>query len=191
MLTLTYRFLLSGMWLAWIVYWWLSSANVKHTVRREPLGSRLLHVIPLTIAAMLLLPVPMPSSLMHQRLFPWAPWQFWLACVITAAGLLFSVWARVHLGRNWSAVVTIKQDHELITTGPYAMVRHPIYTGLLSAFIGCAFARADLRGLIGVAIAFAAIWRKLRFEERWMTERFGERYAEYARRVPALAPFLR
>ena len=84
--------------------------------------------------------------------------------------------------------MTIKQDHELITTGPYAIVRHPIYTGLIVAFMACALVRADARGAAGVLIGFAALWRKLRFEERWMRERFGERYADYAERVPALVP---
>ena len=73
-------------------------------------------------------------------------------------------------------------------TGPYALVRHPIYTGLLLAFIGTAFARGEWRGVLAVVIAWAALWRKLRLEERWMREQFGERYIEYSRRVPALVP---
>lgn len=188
---LAYRFLFPALWIAWLVYWWVSARDVKRTERTEPLGSRLLHVVPLSIAAMLLIPVPLPFSPLHQRLFPWAPWQFWVAAMVTAAGLLFTVWARVHLGRNWSGLVTIKQDHELVTDGPYAIVRHPIYTGLLVAFIACGFARADWRGVVGVLIALASLWRKLRFEERWMRERFGQHYAEYASHVPALVPFWR
>lgn len=191
MLTLAYRFVLPAMWIAWMVYWWISSSNVKPTQRRETMMSRLLHVIPLSVAALLVIPVRLPGSLLYHRLFPWAPWQFWLACAVTAAGLLFTVWARTHLGRNWSALVTIKEEQELITTGPYALVRHPIYTGLLVAFIACAFARGDVRGFAGACIAVVALWRKLRLEERWMRERFGERYADYAQRVPALVPFWR
>jgi protein-S-isoprenylcysteine O-methyltransferase Ste14 len=68
----------------------------------------------------------------------------------------------VHLGRNWSGTVTIKQDHELIASGPYALVRHPIYTGLLLALVGSAMARGELRGAIAVLVAWAALWRKLR-----------------------------
>jgi protein-S-isoprenylcysteine O-methyltransferase Ste14 len=103
--------------------------------------------------------------------------------------MLFSVWARVHLGGNWSGIVTIKHGHELIADGPYAIVRHPIYTGLLVAFMGSAMARGDWRGVLVVLIVWWALWRKLRLEERWMVERFGQQYETYRRRVPALVPF--
>jgi protein-S-isoprenylcysteine O-methyltransferase Ste14 len=109
---------------------------------------------------------------------------------MVAAGLAFSVWARVYLGRNWSASVTVKQDHELVQSGPYRLVRHPIYTGLLLALLGTAVARGDAQGFVAVAIAVAAIWRKLRLEERWMQETFGETYAHYRAHVPALIPHL-
>lgn len=103
--------------------------------------------------------------------------------------MMFSVWARVQLGGNWSGIVTIKQDHELIVRGPYAIVRHPIYTGLLVALIGSAMALGEWRGVLAVLIAYWALWRKLRVEERWMAERFGEQYEAYRRRIPALVPF--
>jgi len=177
------------MWLCWVVYWWLASRRVKPTERHEPVGSRLLHVLPLLFAVWLLLGERAPGSLLNERLFPWAPWEFWVAAFITAVGLLFTVWARVHLGRNWSGTVTIKRDHELIATGPYALVRHPIYTGLLVAFVGSALARGEWRGVLAVIVVWAALWRKLRLEERWMVERFGEQYIAYRRRVPALVPF--
>jgi len=103
--------------------------------------------------------------------------------------MLFTVWARVHLGGNWSGIVTIKHDHELIANGPYAIVRHPIYTGLLVAFIGSAMARGEWRGVLAVLVAWLALWRKLRVEENWLAERFGQQYEAYRRRVPALVPF--
>ena len=117
------------------------------------------------------------------------PVAVWVAALVTATGLAFTAWARVHLGRNWSGTVTIKQDHELILTGPYALVRHPIYTGLLFAFIGTGFARGDWRGVVAIVLAWAALSWKLRIEERWMSKQFGERYQDYKRRVPALVPF--
>jgi protein-S-isoprenylcysteine O-methyltransferase Ste14 len=94
------------------------------------------------------------------------------------------------LGRNWSGIVTLKENHELITQGPYNLVRHPIYTGLLVAFLGSALARGQWRGLIAVAIVFWALWRKLRLEERWMREQFGEQYVAYSKRVSALIPYV-
>ena len=188
---LIYRWLFPALWIAWCVYWMWASRGAKATERREPIGSRLLHIVPLFIAVLLLWGGRLPLGALNERLFPWAPWEFWLGASITAAGLLLTVWARVHIGRNWSGVVTIKQDHELVDTGPYAFVRHPIYTGLLVAFIGSALGRDEWRGVLAAAIAWAALWRKLKVEERWMTERFGERYADYRRRVPALIPSLR
>ena len=184
-----YRFLFPAMWMAWALYWGFASRGVKAEERQEPVGSRLLHVVPLVVAVALLWASRVPGSVLNERLFPWAPWQFWAAAAVTAGGLAFTVWARLHLGRNWSGIVTIKQGHELVTTGPYSLVRHPIYTGLLVAFVGSALARDEWRGVLAVAIAWAALWRKLLLEERWMLEVFGEQYAEYRRRVPALIPF--
>jgi len=184
-----YRYLLASMWISWVAYWFWASRNAKPTERREPLGSRLLHVVPLVLAVALLWGERGPIAILNSRLFPWAPWEFWVAALVTAAGLLFTVWARVHLGRNWSGVVTIKEGHELIEIGPYALVRHPIYTGLLVAIFGSALAQGEWRGMLAVLISFAALWRKLHTEERWMTERFGDEYVAYRQRVPALIPF--
>ncbi len=105
-------------------------------------------------------------------------------------GLAFTVWARVHLGRNWSGIVTVKQGHELIRSGPYRWVRHPIYTGLLLAFMGSAIALGQWRGVLAMLIVFAALWRKLRLEERWMIETFGAAYTAYRNEVAALIPFV-
>lgn len=109
---------------------------------------------------------------------------------MTAGGLLFSVWGRRHLGRNWSRAVTVKQDHELITSGPYALVRHPIYTGLLLGILGSSVALGQWRGLLAFALVFIALLNKLRLEEQWMRAQFGETYVTYTRRVSALVPYL-
>lgn len=186
-----YRFLFPALWLCWALYWWHAARGTKSTERRESPGSRLLHVLPLLVAVVLLMADRVPGPFLNARLLAWAPWEFWAAALVTAAGLAFSVWARVHLGHNWSGTVTIKREHELVVTGPYALVRHPIYTGLLLAFIGSACARGEWRGVLAVVIVWAAFWRKLRVEEHWMAERFGERYAQYRNRVPALVPFVR
>jgi protein-S-isoprenylcysteine O-methyltransferase Ste14 len=186
-----YRQLIHAMWLAWALYWCVSAIGMKATARREPMVSRLLHVVPLLAALWLLGARSVPGRWLNERLFAWAPWEFWLAALMTAAGLGFTVWARVHIGRNWSGTVTLKQGHELVVSGPYALVRHPIYTGLLLALVGSALARGEWRGVLAVAIAWASLWRKLRLEEAWMVEAFGERYEAYLRRVPALIPFTR
>lgn len=117
-MSLLYRFLFSAMWLSWAAYWWLASRGAKPVARREPVNSRLLHVLPLLLAVGLLWVERVPGSFLNERLFPWAPWEFWVAAFVAAAGMLFTVWARVRLGGNWSGIVTIKHDHELIASGP-------------------------------------------------------------------------
>ena len=96
----------------------------------------------------------------------------------------------MHLGRNWSRSVTIKEGHELITTGPYGVVRHPIYTGILTGFLGMAIAISQVRGFIVVVLVFFAFWLKLSMEEKWIRSQFGETYAAYARQTAALVPYL-
>ena len=184
-----YRLLFPALWLSWAAYWWLASREAKPTERQEPIVSRLLHILPLLLACWLLWADRVPGHLLNERLFPWAPWEFWAGAATTAFGLVVAIWARVHIGRNWSGTVTIKQDHELVATGPYAHVRHPIYTGLLIALVGSAMARGEWRGVVAVALAWAALWRKVQLEEQWMIERFGNQYTIYRRRVPALIPF--
>jgi protein-S-isoprenylcysteine O-methyltransferase Ste14 len=183
-----HRYLFAAMWIGWALYWWLLSRNVKRETQREPVVSRLAHMLPLILAALLLWSNRMPVWLLGDRFLPRAEWTFVVGALLTAAGLLFSVWARVHIGRNWSGIVTIKEDHELVTSGPYAIVRHPIYTGLLLGFIGSALARGEWRGVLAVAIVLVALWRKLRVEEQFMQQQFGDAYRQYASRVPALAP---
>ena len=190
-MALVHRLLLPSMWVVWVGYWWLRSRNVKTASRHETLVSRLLHIVPLTLAGLLLWAPRVPLvPWLDARFVPEAEAAFWGGAGLALAGFLFTVWAREHLGRNWSGTVTVKQDHELIVAGPYAWVRHPIYTGLLLAFAGTALARGEWRGVLAVVIASLALWRKLRLEERWMEEQFGEQYRRYKQRVAALVPLI-
>jgi len=188
---LLYHYLIPGLWLVWIAYWRISAADVKPTQRHESPGSRAAHLLPLLVAAVLLwIRGDAEDGWLFHRFLARSVTLFWIGTAITAAALGFSAWARVHLGRNWSATVTVKQDHELIRTGPYSIVRHPIYTGVLFAFIGTALAIGQWRGVLAVVIVFVAFWRKLRLEERWMSETFGEEYRRYRARTKALIPFI-
>lgn len=114
----------------------------------------------------------------------------WFGVAATAVGLLFSVWARVHLGRNWSGVVTLKADHKLIRTGPYRYVRHPIYTGLLIAAIGSAAAANTFEAMIGVGLVLVAFLIKMRHEELLLTQEFGDDYRAFKSDVFALVPYI-
>ena len=177
------------LWLAWIVYWVVCALSVKSTRRRESPGSRLSHVVPLLSGAALILWPRVPWQWLSQRLLPAGLLQVALGLVLLAVGLAFTVWARVYLGRNWSGMVTVKEGHELIRSGPYAYVRHPIYTGLLVALLGSAVACGELRALIGLGMVAGAFIRKLRVEERFMRELFPQQYQRYCAEVPALIPF--
>ena len=182
--------LIGTLWLAWAVYWFIAARRVKETRREESPLSRAGHIVPLGIAAWLLWAPALPQHFLESRFLPYAPATYWTGAVIVAAGLLFAIWARNVLGRNWSGTVTLKQDHELIRSGPYRYVRHPIYTGLLIAFAGSAIARGEWRGVLALAIAFLALWRKLKLEEQWMIETFGDAYLRYRAEVRALIPFV-
>ncbi len=190
-MTLIRHFLIPALWAAWLAYWALASLRVKVSARRESARSRLLHLLPLFFAGWLIAAGRVPGAWLDRRFLPLEPWEFWSAALITALGLLFAAWARAVLGRNWSGTVTVKRDHQLLTSGPYALVRHPLYSGMIIGFAGSALALGQWRGVLAVFIVWAAWWRKLRLEERWMEERFGAEYAAYQRRVPALVPFWR
>jgi protein-S-isoprenylcysteine O-methyltransferase Ste14 len=187
---MAFRYLFAFLWISWALYWMALSFNVKTAARRESLLSRLSHIGPLVLATLLLADQGNRVPVLSERFLPPHAWTFWLGAALTGAGLLITVWARRSLGRNWSAIVTIKEGHEFVASGPYALVRHPIYTGLLLAFSGTAIAIGEWRGVLAVAIVFWAFWRKLRLEERWMLEHFGETYQAYCRRVAALLPFI-
>ena len=185
-----YESLFPVLWIAFLVYWRIKAAKTKATQRLEPAASRILRTLIFLIVIVLLSVPRIPLRWLYLQLWPAGLWPFWLGAAVTVAGLLFAVWAREYLGGNWSSEVTIKEGHELITTGPYALVRHPIYTGILTGFLGTAIALSQVRGFIGFFLIFIVLWPKLRMEEQWMRSQFGEAYAAYAHRTRALVPYL-
>lgn len=183
-----YESIFPALWIGFLLYWQIKAANTKMTTRFESAGSRIVRSVVFLIAIALLSLPHIPLPWLYRPIAPYSLWMFWLGAAITAAGLLFAIWARHDLGANWSRSVTIKQDHELITSGPYRLVRHPIYTGLLLAFLGSAIAITQYRGLVALVLVFISLWYKLRLEERWMREQFGESYDAYSRHTSALVP---
>ncbi len=185
-----YESLFPAVWILFLLYWQIKAADTKTTRRLEPAASRILRALIFLNAIVLLSTTRIPLPWLYVQLWPVGFWPFWLGVAVTIPGLLFAVWAREHLGRNWSRSVTIKQDHELITTGPYAMVRHPIYTGILAGFLGTAMAISQVRGFLVFLLIFLVFWIKLHMEEQWMRSQFGETYATYAHHTAALVPYL-
>ena len=124
-------------------------------------------------------------------------WQFGsvgvyvLACLVLA-GISFTWWARIHLGRFWSNAITHKEGHQVIDTGPYGMVRHPIYTGLIAGMLVTGIAVGTVTAILGAALISLGMGLKARMEEGFLTAELGaDAYGSYCRRVPMLIPFLR
>ena len=187
---MVYRWLFPLLWLAFIAFWIAMARGGKAVAERESVYSRLSHYVPLAIAIYLLAAPHVPLAPLQDRFTPLALWPVRLGAALTFAGIAFAIWARVWIAGNWSSDVTLKRDHELIVDGPYALVRHPIYTGILLALAGTALAVGEWRGVLAVVLAGAAYWRKLTIEEVVMRRQFGEAYARYAEGVPALIPYL-
>jgi protein-S-isoprenylcysteine O-methyltransferase Ste14 len=176
------------LWLAWLVYWIIAARNTKPLRRQESIGSRLTHGVPLAIGAFLLVPAGIFGGRLDGRFLPQSQAIYWAGVIMTAAGIAFMIWARRHLAGNWSGRVGLKQDHELICTGPYGLVRHPIYSGLLLALLGTVIAFGQWRGAVAFVFIAVALRRKSRLEERYLAESFSQDYACYRAQVPALIP---
>ena len=181
--------LIPALWMVWGLYWWISAYGVKPAQRREGPVSRAAHIVPLVVAGLLLASPALPGWL-GERWLPRSLAAYWGGVACVAMGLALAIWARIELGGNWSGIVTVKEAHEMVQSGPYRMVRHPIYSGLLLAFLGSALPRGEWRGLLAFAIASITLWRKLTLEERWLAEVFGSQYARYRAASWALIPWV-
>jgi len=156
---------------------------------REGAASRLSYMALIVVAYVLMFTRHAPGWL-QLRLFTYEPSIQLLGVAITVAGLLFAVWARIYLGSNWSSAVTVKVGHELVRTGPYRWVRHPIYSGLVLAMLGTAIANREVQGVIALLLAFIGFSIKSRIEERAMISTFGAEYEEYSRNTGGILPKL-
>lgn len=177
----------AALWVLFSAYWTAASKNSAAAKRSESAKSTTLHQVALNVALLLLfIPVPGLRWRFRPDAFLFVP----IGLSVQAAFFGLAVWARRHLGRNWSAEVRVAEGHELVTTGPYRMVRHPIYTAMLGMFIGTAIVSGRLHALIGVALLGAAYVRKIRLEEERMSEEFGAAYGEYRRTSWAIVPWV-
>jgi protein-S-isoprenylcysteine O-methyltransferase Ste14 len=179
---------MAALWLVWLAGWWLGALKTARTVTRQSPGSQLTYSIFTWAGAALLFFNAMRGGLFSLVLYPATRIIAWIGVVLVAVGLAYSVWARLHLGKMWSAVVTLKAEHRIVRTGPYTITRHPIYTGMLLALVGTALVRDTVAGLIGCALIAIGFVLKLRQEERMLTEHFGDDYRVYRQQVPALIP---
>jgi protein-S-isoprenylcysteine O-methyltransferase Ste14 len=183
-----------GWWLAapWVVFslWWAVRlvAN-ERVVEQESFASRLVYMVPF-IASVWLLVSPQPLGPLDRQLWPRTPAIEWGAFAVEWLGVGFAIVARETLGKLWSGAVTLKSSHRIIRRGPYALVRHPIYTGILTGFAGAILAHGQLRALIALPLVACCFGRKIQLEERLLIGHFGEEYRDYRRQVRALIPFI-
>ena len=180
-----------GLWIAWVASWiiaafWSDRAEKKGGIIAF-IGSRILFYISVTL---LLAPFSDHRYLALAQFWHLAPTAGWILVALTAAGFSFVWWARIHLGRLWSDRLTKKAGHHVVDTGPYRLVRHPIYSGLIFAGFATAILKGTSYALLGAAPLTFAFYVKARQEERFLRTELGEgAYDAYARKTSMLVPF--
>ena len=188
-LTAEHAFHIAGRcWAAWAILWAAMAFFSKSNKRRESPGQRLRHVIPAMLGFLLLFREGVGSPWFTRAIFPDDPVLMLVCVALTMLGLLFSVWARLALGSNWSGTVTIKANHQLIRRGPYRFIRHPIYTGMLTALLTTAITQRLVSGVVGFAVVYFALYRKALREESFLSQEFGDAFAEHQRHTGMFLP---
>ena len=173
-------------WVMFLAYWWISAVGVKRDIRRRSLrrgiGARILAIAVMIALTRLPLFQQQPSAEVN-------PINGIAGLIVCFAGFGLAVWARLYLGRNWGMPMSLKEGHELVTTGPYRYVRHPIYTGMLLAILGSALVNGPIWVVFFAGMAVYCVY-SARTEESLMQQQFPEQYALYKRRTKAIVPFL-
>ena len=174
-------------WVIWSAYWFIAAQSVNAAKSSEGWLLRMQHLVPLAVGFLLIFHGG--RSFIYGRLHH-ANWLSLAGLALTVLGLLFAVWGRFHLGRYWSGIITLKEGHELIRSGPYRLVRHPLYTGFLLAVLGSALTAGTADALAGFLLILIAYLIKVRREEAVLSREFGDQYVRFKREVAALCPFV-
>lgn len=178
-------------WYALGVYWAVSALRVKPTKVKEGAGGRLLHTGVMALTFLLLASHRLDVGFLAWRFVPESSSLRDFGIFLTFVGAAIAIWARYCLGQYWSARVTLKIDHRLIRSGPYAYVRHPLYSGLLLAMAGTALVVGEWRAVIAVLVALIEFSRKASKEEALLTTEFNDDYQEYRKQAGFLTPRFR
>jgi len=187
-MTLTLQQLAFFPWWVFLIYWIASASRLKQVKTEEAPNDRLLHIGIMVVAFCFLFRTDFGFGILGARFVTYAPGIQYAGVALTWLGIAFAIWARYCIGANWSGRVTLKVGHQLIQSGPYAYVRHPIYTGLLVANAGAALFIGKWRCVAALLIFLLEISRKALKEEKLMVSEFGERYGEYRRQTGFLVP---
>ena len=177
-------------WLVLAAFWAVTAVSAKRPLLMESVASRLYHVLFMSAVFALLFRHDARIGQLGLRVIPASPEAAYAGLALTTVGAAFAIWARSTLGGNWSATVTVKENHSFVQRGPYQLVRHPIYAGGLIAMLGTAVVYEEAGCFIAVVLAFVGWWLKARMEEEFMAQQFGEDYRRYQRSVKQLIPFV-
>lgn len=183
---------IGGIWIIWVFSWFVASFWQKRAVNQAGIPREFLYRAVVIAGVVLMtgrLTIPFDAA---WRLWPQATgYAGWAVAGFVLAGCLFAWWARIHLGVLWSSNITRKDDHRIVDSGPYGLVRHPIYTGIIFGLVPTALGLGRPSALIGAALMIFGFYIKARLEERFLREELGTGpYDAYAVRVPMLVPFL-
>jgi protein-S-isoprenylcysteine O-methyltransferase Ste14 len=177
-------------WGLWALSWMAATPWSGRTIKRVVTGATTLCRIIILSGAVLLFDV-FSAWIGGEYLWQVSPWSACLLAALTLPGFLFAWWARLHLGRLWSGAITRKEGHRLVDTGPYALVRHPIYTGLIGATLVTSVAEATPAALLGAVLIALGLCSKAALEEQFLRRELGSAlYDAYRQRVPMLVPRL-
>jgi protein-S-isoprenylcysteine O-methyltransferase Ste14 len=174
-----------ALWMLLYIYWEVAAHHAAAAVETESRPSRFIHVLLLNVAQLILF---LPVYGLRARFIPNQLFLILIGFIIQLGFLIFALWARRSLGQNWSGAIATTVNQQLLQSGPYKFIRHPIYTGLLGMYLGTSFISGELHALVGFAIAALAYWRKIRLEEQHLHALFGSEYEEYCSTTWALIP---
>jgi len=181
-----------SVWFVWWVTWLVAAAWSDRAVKRPPRRQQIIYRVLAATGAILLFGLYQHDVSVEHVLWHTPEPASWAMVGLACVGLLFTWWARIHLGRLWSSSVGRKADHRIVDTGPYGMVRHPIYTGITLASLATAAMRGTIAAWLGAAVMTLGWYVKARMEEEFLRDELGaEAYTAYARRVPMLVPLPR
>jgi protein-S-isoprenylcysteine O-methyltransferase Ste14 len=179
----------AALWIIWFIAWLISASATAKTVAAPSRSSQREYRLFTWTGAFLLFFHPRASSGLVRPLLSSTALS-WIGVALVAIGLGFAGWARVHLGRLWSGRVTLKEGHSIVRTGPYGFVRHPIYTGIVTAIIGTLLTGVTFAAMAGVVLITLGFIIKIRQEETLLTDHFGAAYDTYRAEVRTLIPYV-
>jgi protein-S-isoprenylcysteine O-methyltransferase Ste14 len=180
--------LIFASWLLFGGYWLFAALGAKKAAKKENLPERFAHILIAVVGFCLLNANDPRLGVLNRHFLPQESWIAWMGAVLTLLGVLFAIWARYTIGREWSGEVQIKENHQLIRTGPYAHIRHPIYTGILLALAGTAATIGQYRAILGVALFLIGFVRKAKKEESFLAREFGPAFDAHRRHTGFFLP---